>query len=264
MEEFATATREEADELILENKAWAEQVARAVGRAWKLDWQQEGLDGAALEALIFCARRFQPDRGVPFRGYSRRRIHEAATEAARRSKGWKKGGNSEYRAERLAREISAELFNIFPELRSGELPVFDGDSNDRSGDRIAIQQLLVGASVIAARQGLEDATPDEIIEYKRTVTAIAKTDPVHQNIMWHVYWEGKSLRQVATDLDVDELNVIREHKVLLEFLQKEITTRKDIQPPRVRPGLRELSFRMRKKDPLGMVKRMIEKESQDG
>jgi DNA-directed RNA polymerase specialized sigma subunit len=146
--EDETLSIEAANELVLEHQGWAESIARSVARAWNMDWQLDGLDGAAMEALIFCARRYQPNRGVPFKGYARRRIHEASTEAARKSKGWKRSLAAMPAAEQRAREISADLFNIFPELRTGELP----DSGDAKGDmRGAVRQLLMGAALLSAR-----------------------------------------------------------------------------------------------------------------
>src|SRR5262245_28432393 len=94
---------EEADQLVLEHQGWAESIARSVARAWNMDWRLDGLDGAAMEALIFCARRFDPARGVPFRGYARKRIHEASTDAARKSRGWRKGLGTTSKSEQQAR-----------------------------------------------------------------------------------------------------------------------------------------------------------------
>jgi len=247
---------EDANLLVLEHKGWAESIAKAVARAWNLDWQMDGLDGAALEALLFCARRFQPDRGVPFRGYARKRIHEAATDAARKSKGWSRDMGSRSRTERLAREVSVELFNIFPDLRSGMLPIGENESSDR-GARYAIQQLLVGASIIAAKQGLANASPDELLDYKSMVGFLAEMDAFHQSLLWKVYWEGESLRSVAAEWETDELNVIREHKVILEYVQKSIVRGQAMKPPRIRPGLREASFRVKRRDPQGIFSKLV-------
>ncbi len=236
-----TLSREEADALVLEHKGWCESIARAVARAWNLDWRLDGIDGAALEALIFCSRRFQPDRGVPFKGYSRKRIHEASTDSARKSRGWTRGSGSVTRTERLAREVSVELFNVFPELRGGQLPSMDGEDSGPSGMRIAIQQLLVGATIIAARQGLANAQPDEMMDFKRMLICMKPLEPVHQVLLWKIYWEGHSLRGVADAWNTDELNVIREHKVLLEYLQKALAKGKSVPPPRVRPGLKDIT-----------------------
>jgi len=64
-------SQEEANNLVVEHHGWAESIARSVARAWNLDWRLDGLDGAAMEALIFCSRRFDPGRGIPFKGYAR-------------------------------------------------------------------------------------------------------------------------------------------------------------------------------------------------
>ncbi len=232
---------EEANALVLQYQSWAESIAKAVARAWGMDWKLDGMDGAALEALIFCSRRFQPSRGVPFKGYARKRIHEAATEQARKSRGWRRGLGSASELDRKAREISAELLHVFPELRMGELPAGGDDGVPGEGSfRGSIRQLLLGASLIAVKQGLESAQPDEIADYKRMLEVLATLDPIHQELLWKVYWEGSSLRNVAAEWETDGLNVIREHKTILEFLQKSIAEgRKFVNKPRVRPGLRE-------------------------
>ena len=251
---------EEANELVLEHQGWSESIARAVARSWSMDWRANGLDGAAYEALIFCSRRFDPELGVPFKGYARRRIHEASTEAARKSKGWTRYSGSEKRTERLARNVSAELFDAFPELRSGKLP-FD---NDSKGQRAAIQQLLLGASIIVAKQGIAGALPDEAIEYKSLITKLTRMEPVHQQLIWMVYWEGRSLRNVGKEWDTDELNVIREHKVLLEYIQKCHGKGDAATPPRVRPGLKPISLKIAKQFPDGKFHALMEKNKERG
>jgi RNA polymerase sigma factor (sigma-70 family) len=237
-------TKPEIDEIVLEHRGWAISIAKSVARAWSLDWELDGLDGAAMEALIFCAERYEPNRSVPFKSYSRRRIHEASTEAARKSRGWQRGAGSSKRTERLAREVAVELFDIFPDLRSGKLPTDITEEDSSKAARIAIQQLLIGASIIATRRGIEAANPEEALEFKEMFTTIAELEPIHQSLIWHVYWEGKSLRGVATDWETDELNVIREHKVIIEYLQKRMSDGSPPEIPKIRPGLRDIAERI--------------------
>lgn len=228
---FECLSRDEADALVLEHRGWAESIARSVARAWNLDWELDGLDGAAMEALIFCARRFQPKRGVPFKGYARKRIHEASTEVARKCKSWHKGLGVYSPQDQRSREISADLLDIFPEVRSGEL--------DDTNARTAIRQMLVGASLLAVKQGMEASGPDEFLDYKRMIENVASLEPVHQLILWKVYWEGISLRSLAEEWDTDGLNVIREHKTIIDYLHKDMSLKKDfLTKPKVRPGLR--------------------------
>lgn len=250
----AALTIEEANVLVEEHHGWTQAVAKSVARSWGLDWQGDGLDGAAMEALIFCARRFEPDRGVPFKAYARKRIHEACCEAARKSKGWR----SSSRAQNQAREISIELLNVFPELRGGDLPGMDGGDGDARG---AVRQMLMGANILATKHGISDAQPDEIADYKKVVRVMAALEPVHQTLLWEVYWEGNSMRTVATAWDTDELNVIREHQVILTYLQKAVSKGTPTQLPKVRPGLKDVAIRLKRKEPLGQFSRILNGEA---
>jgi len=248
----AKLSEDEANLLVVEHQGWAESIARAVARGWNMDWRLDGLDGAAMEALIFCSRRFEPTRGIPFRGYARKRIHEAATEAARKTKGWLRGSGGKASAEAKAREVSAELYGVFPELRDGHLPIQDSNSGDESDQRSAIRELLIGASVIATKQAAAtDPLPDELLDYRRMVTVMAALEPTHQWLLYRVYWDGISLRNVAVEWDTDGLNVMREHKVLLVYLQKSMALGKPATKPKVRPGLKPLAIRYHKEGSKG-------------
>jgi RNA polymerase sigma factor for flagellar operon FliA len=236
-------SEEEIESLVHQNHGWAESIARSVARAWNMDWQLDGLDGAAMEALLFCVRRFDPSRGVPFRAYARKRIHEASSDAARKTHSWQRG-MAGTQADGRAREISAELLNVFPELRSGELPIFEeGGEDDLRG---SIRNLLMGANIIAARMDGSEKSAEEAMDTKRTVEVMANLDLVHQLLLWRVYWEGLSMRGVADDWGTDELNIIREHKALLTFLHKSISRGKVSQVPKVRPGLKTISLKVKR------------------
>jgi hypothetical protein len=245
-------SEDDANALVVEHQGWAESIARAVARGWNMDWRLDGLDGAAMEALIFCSRRFDPTRGIPFRGYARKRIHEAATEAARKTKGWLRGSGGKASAEAKAREVSAELYGVFPELRDGYLPAQESGSGDDSEYRSAIRELLIGASVIATKQAAAtDPLPDELLDYRRMVTVMSTLEPTHQWLLYRVYWDGISLRNVAVEWETDGLNVMREHKVLLLFLQKSMALGKPAPKPKVRPGLKPLVQKFQKEGSKG-------------
>jgi RNA polymerase sigma factor for flagellar operon FliA len=261
LEESKTLSIEEANELVVANQGWAESIARAVARAWNLDWRLDGLDGAAMEALIFCARRFEPSRGIPFRGYARKRVHEASADAARKSRGWRRGLGAMSKADQRARENSADLFNIFPELRSGELPYpEESDGGGEADVRGAIRTLIVGASILGAKQGLEDAGPEEIIDYKKMLAYAAVLEPVHQALLWKLYWEGDSMRSIAAGWEIDELNIIREHKVLLVFLQKSFNKGRAPERPRIRPGLKNVALKLKREIAGGPFQQFLSKQ----
>lgn len=256
---------DDANALVVEHQGWAESIARSVARAWNMDWRLDGLDGAAMEALIFCSRRFNPSMGVPFKGYARKRIHEASTEAAKKSRGWRKQ-TPQAKQEQQSREISAQLINVFPELREGQLPgAYEDDSGGGGGgdgdQRGSIRQLLIGASLIAAKQISDSPAPDEMLDYKRMITALTALEAVHQLLLWKVYWEGLSLRNVAADWDTDGLNVIREHKTVVEYLFKHLSLGKQfLTVPKVRPGLKEKSQEMKKRGEKGPFSEITTKQ----
>jgi hypothetical protein len=233
--------------LVTENTGWAESIARSVARAWSLDWRDDGLDGAALEALLFCARRFQPSRGVPFRGYARKRIHEAASDAARKSKGWRRGSSP---GDAKSREVSAALLALYPDLRAGELPVAGEDGGDGEDlGRTAIRQLLVSATLIATRQTDTESSAEEIMDQRKMVTFMGDLDLVHRILLWKIYWEGISMRNLAEEWETDELNVIREHKNLLHFLVRSFGKGRPPPIPKVRPGLKPIQERLQRDQP---------------
>jgi len=243
-------------QLVVENEEWARGVARSVARAWNMDSDGDGLTSAALEALMFCAKRFEAARGVPFRGYARKRIHEASTEEARKSKNWQRGIGASTRNQK-ARELSSELFNAFPELRDGHLPGEEsGGDEDMRG---AIRNVLVGASILAAKQEFEESSPDTALDVKRTISFLCALEPVHQALIWKVYWEGLSLRSLATEWETDDLNVTREHKILLAFLNRSIETGKRATVPKIRPALRRIALACKRDSPHGPFSELLER-----
>ncbi len=240
------ASDELVAKLVEENMGWTTSIAKAVARAWNMDWQLDGLDGGAYEALLFCSRRYDPARGVPFRAYARRRIHEAATQEARKSKSWQQGVGANAQAEAEGREISAQLFDLFPELRDGLLPAGDGEGEDAM--RSSVRQLLAGASLIAAFKEAGSGNPESAVEYRQLLSVMAALDPVHQAIIWAVYWQGQSMRSLAEEWGLDDLSVIREHKEILEHLCTQIEAGRASKPKvlKVRRGLRAMALQLKR------------------
>lgn len=244
-------SEDEVGKLVQENMGWATSIAKSVARAWNMDWQLDGLDGGAYEALLFCARRFDPARGVPFRAYARRRIHESATEEARKSKSWQQGVGANTQAEQDAREISARLFELFPELREGGI-IGGEDDMSEDGMRASVRQMLTGASLVAAFKEIGVVGQDTALEYKELVLKLASLEPVHQAILWAVYWQGQSMRSVAEGWELDDLSVIREHREILLHLSELVEAGRNAKakPLKVRRALHPMVLKLKKtKDP---------------
>lgn len=261
-EGMTPGSKEMVEQIVQDHMGWAVSIAKNVARAWSLDWQLDGLDGGAYEALVFCAGRFDPAMNVPFRGYARRRIHEACTEEAKKSKAWAQStGESDSEVEAEARELSAKIFDLFPELRDGFLPSAPGDSQDEdSGMKGSIKQLITGASLISAFSESNTENQENLVDHKRLVELLSTLEPVHQDILWSIYYQGLSMRAVADLWGLDDLAIVREHKEIIEFLSKKIGDRKDpsIGELKVRRGLRVKSIDMKKKKSKGTFSQMLE------
>lgn len=245
--QFKAGSEELVARLVEDHLGWSSSIARSVARAWNMDWQLDGLDGGAYEALLFCARRYDPAMNVPFRAYARRRIHESSTEEARKSKSWQRGTGSGSEEQIAAREISAKLFDVFPELREGHLPFADGEGEE--GLRGSIRQLLASASMLATLPEGGNVTPETVAQYRQILTVVAELESVHQQIVWAVYWNGQSMRNLAEEWKIDELAVIREHKEILGYVSSRLSAPKGrlIRKLKVRPGLRAVQMELRKK-----------------
>ena len=248
--DFTAGSDELVAKLVEEHAGWAASIARSVARAWNMDWQLDGLDGGAYEALLFCARRFDPQMGVPFRAYARRRIHESSTEEARKSKSWQRGVGANTTVDQEARELSAQLFDVFPQLRDGLLPLAASDSEEHGEEslRTSIRQLLASASMMTAFREAGMDNPENAAQYKQMLVAIAELEPVHQSILWAIYWKGQSMRALATEWEIDELTVIREHKEILTFVLSRLNNPKAriAKKLKVRPGLRTVAQQLKR------------------
>jgi len=66
------------------------------------------------------------------------------------------------------------------------------------------------------------------------------------------------LRNVAETWKTDELNVIREHKVIIAYLSKCFAISKRAVRPKVRPGLRQVAFRLKRESEVGPFSQILE------
>ncbi|MBP9839022.1 MAG: hypothetical protein KBC84_09970, partial [Proteobacteria bacterium] len=170
---------------------------------------------------------------------------------------WQQGTGANTQAEQDAREISAKLFDIFPELRDGLLPM-DGD-DEEGGMRGCVRQLLTGASLVAAFREVGINNQESAMEYKQMLKIMSALEPVHQAIIWSVYWQGQSMRSLAEEWELDDLSVIREHKEILQHLSEEMEAGGK-RPPKalkVRRGLKNLVLKLKKNNDKGAFTQML-------
>lgn len=256
---FPSGSTELINQIVTDHIGWATSIAKAVARAWNMDWQLDGLDGGAYEALLFCARRYDPSRGVPFRGYARKRIHEACTEESRKSKTWHYGVGTNSIEEQEAREVSARLLDIFPELREGYLPSVIDSEDFENSFRNSVRQLLTGANLINAFEYVGLDNPETAVEYKRLVEILAQLEPIHQNILWAIYYKGQSMRSLAEEWEIDDLSIIREHKEILDLISSHIQSskQKTIKKLKIRKVLRNIASQIEESGDKGAFFRIV-------
>jgi len=72
------------DVLVERNVDWARQIARHVAGMLPTWFTEDDLIGAAEVALVQLAGKYEPSRGIPFRGYARRRVYGACFDSIRR------------------------------------------------------------------------------------------------------------------------------------------------------------------------------------
>lgn len=137
------------------------------------------------------------------------------------------------------------------------LPMSLDDESGTQATRAGIRQLLVGATLVTTRQGLDSSSPDDLLDTKRVVEFMARLEVIHQIILWRVYWEGESMRAIASEWEMDELNVIREHKALVEYLQKCIAKDRGLEPLRIRPGLKRVALDLKRSNTMGPFTKVL-------
>ena len=117
----------------------------------------------------------------------------------------------------------------------------------------------MGATLLSSRQSIGESLPDDVLEYKRMIEGLACLEPVHQVLLWKTYWEGMSLRGVAAEWETDELNVMREHKALLSFMQKSLSAgrSKTIERLKVRPALRGIALDIKREQKEGPFAKLV-------
>ena len=238
---YVAGSEELVHKLVEDFRGWAISISKSVARAWGLDFELDGLDGCAYEALHGCAMRFDPNFGVPFKSFARKRIHESCTKEAHNCKNWSYGSLATTEVEQEAREISFKLFNIFPELHDGALPV--EATGCESELRSSIRHLLASATIISAFKNDISQNPEAGLEYKEMLGTLADLDPIHQNILWELYWQGQSMRALASEWGIDELVIVREHQSILEHISTRLENPKATASKRlkIRPKLRDLT-----------------------
>lgn len=176
------------------------------------------LISAGYEGLLRAAQRYDPELGVPFHAYAHYRIRGAMIDFARAQA---PGARTRRRAE-VALQRSQELL---------EQALQDQDQSARitQEQKVARARKLIEKASVAllmSRAGGEpDHAADTGLDQEQTLLAreastrvrevLTKFSGRDREILDKLYIEGKSMRQVATELDTHASTVSRRHSFLL-------------------------------------------------
>lgn len=198
----------------------AGQIARSVGRAIEFD----DLVGAGREGLLNAARRFEPDRGVPFRAYANFRVRGAILDAVRQLSVLPRRAH-----ERIAALEAAMLTSEGAAERAFSDQTPDADAADRALEK------HVASLAMAAVVGMATETHDEASEEDSPEEALARAELVHivrgaigqlskdeGTVVRRHYLEGDRLEDIARDLEMSESWASRIHTRAIARLAKRL------------------------------------------
>ncbi len=179
------------------------------------------LEGVGNEALVRCAQRFDPARGVPFEGYAYLRIRGAMFDACDAA-----NGGTLAALRRVGDADAREQVDVEPDAPSiDELLAESADSTHRRvmeslRDRIAslAAHLSVQAEASAEQTWIEQA------EHQRSIRAIHSVveslgEP-ERSVVRGLYWDAKTLDQIAGELGVAKKTAWRSHLRAKEKLRE--------------------------------------------
>ena len=211
----------------------ARRVAASMPHSIELgDLVQDGMIG-----LIDAACRFDEERGIKFETFAERRVRGAMIDALRRD-AWPRGVRRQRREleaarEQLRRELGAEpsLADLAARMGSDEtrlgrtivrINTIESTSPLSAGDNVD------GASLPAALVPSEPQAPDRAYEEQevrdRIRAAIASLPPRERKVIGLYYYGDATMKQIGTEIGVNESRVSQLHARAIQRLHKALGT----------------------------------------
>jgi RNA polymerase sigma factor for flagellar operon FliA len=203
----------------------ARQVARSIGRHADLD----ELLSTGREGLLDAARKFEPERGSTFRAYANYRVFGAIIDGVRKMSGVPRRLHERLLAEHAAGLVAQERGVSSPRLDG----VGDREVEEAFTDHLAA--LATAAALGAERPGDADlfeswgGDPEEAFaraELMARVREAMETLPVDDaEIIRMYYLEGRTLEQIATNMEISRSWACRLHGRAMERLAERLGAR---------------------------------------
>jgi RNA polymerase sigma factor FliA len=183
----------------------AKQICRSI-RAFD---QFEDMIAAGREGLLNAAMRYDPHRGIPFRAYANLRVRGSIVDSIRQSSRLSRRAYERLKSLEAASQTAASSADVAFGQSSGdvELPdLEDSFSSHLSSVATAAALALSCAGNADGAEDLQNPDPEEAVSRAelamRVRSALARLDPDESAIVRIRYFEERTLKQAASELEV--------------------------------------------------------------
>jgi RNA polymerase sigma factor for flagellar operon FliA len=171
----------------------ARQVGRAIGHGADLD----ELKSFAREGLLDAARRFEPERGVPFKAYANYRVRGAVIDGIRSLGRLPRRAHQRLNGYRSASNYSEGA------LEDAQAPAAPGatraDADAALGEHLAAMATAVAAGLLATTAHGEDGEATGVAPGDNPEDALSNAELMHV------------VREALSDLPAEEAELVRRH-----------------------------------------------------
>lgn len=184
-------------------------VAKQICRSIRAFDQVEDMIAAGREGLLNAAMRFDPHRGIPFRAYANLRVRGAIVDSIRQSSRLSRRAYERLKALDAASQAAAGSADVAFGQSSGEAELSaleDSFSSHLSSVATAAVVALSCAGNADAAEDVQSPDPEEAVSRAELATrvrsALARLDPDESAIVRIRYFEERTLKQAAAELEV--------------------------------------------------------------
>lgn len=210
----------------------AEVVARQIARSVGQHVDQQDLVSLGREGLLVAARRFDPERGVPFRLYANYRVRGAILDGVRKMAALPRRAH-----ERLRALEAAASFNegALEDLQASAPPGAKQQQGERVlGDHLAAMATAMAVGLLAqtvpdaeGRTSIDPAgTPEDALgraELLHAVrSAIEELPKDEGDLLRRHYFEGRPFEELARELGLSKSWVSRLHTRAVKRLTRRL------------------------------------------
>ncbi len=228
------------ESLVRDNIDLAPTIARQLIRELNLPSGLQGdLESAGREGLLTAARRFEPERGVPFRRYANHRIRGSMLDAVRRESRLPRRAYERLQMLAAALPLNEQASEDLaaPPAPGAPLPDADARLAEHLGNLATAMAMGLLAQPVQSEEGLASYDPaplaDEQIERAETrqqvLEALEDLTEQERTLVRRHYFEGERFDHVASELGLSKSWASRLHTRAVGRLTKRL---REGPPPR--------------------------------